>query len=382
MSPETLRRRSLDVRPFPDRSGNHRTGRRETGRSGISLVTDSAELRAAVSLISGRDSPVRCVPVSQLPRAWADAELVALGLDSLTLARTMVTARNRPDRVAVIADGFQNTGDSAWLPGVPLFTLPEARDDVGRWLAADEALAPVVAIVGGRGGAGATTAAVAVARAAARRAGSSVLLDVDPLGGGVDLALGAESVAGPRWPDLAELTAAITPRWLLSAMPTVDGVSFVSHARRGGAARPGSGSAVDDAVVATVVDTCAAAVPVVVLDLARPGSTAALVALSRCTTLVVVVPAEVRACAAAAAVLAEYGAGTADVRVLVRGPSPGGLAGEDVAHAVGVSAFDEVRSELGISAALERGLPVAVSTRSPLRRWATTFVDSLPELRG
>ena len=56
----------------------------------------------------------------------------------------------------------------------------------------------VVAVMAGRGGAGASLFATAIAQTAA----NALLVDVDPWGGGVDLAVGSEDEPGLRWPDL------------------------------------------------------------------------------------------------------------------------------------------------------------------------------------
>jgi len=57
----------------------------------------------------------------------------------------------------------------------------------------------VVGVVGGSGGAGASTFAAALACGVNRR---SVLVDLDPVSGGIDVLLGIESVLGARWPGL------------------------------------------------------------------------------------------------------------------------------------------------------------------------------------
>ncbi len=87
--------------------------------------------------------------------------------------------------------------------------LPEGEG----WLAArversvrGRAPAPLVAVVGGRGGAGASVLATALALTAARRDLEVTLLDLDPLGGGLDLLLGAEAAPGLRWGDLRHVT--------------------------------------------------------------------------------------------------------------------------------------------------------------------------------
>ena len=60
----------------------------------------------------------------------------------------------------------------------------------------------MLAVVGGRGGAGASVFAVATAVRAARSGERALLVDCDPLGGGVDLVLGAEDLDGLRWPEV------------------------------------------------------------------------------------------------------------------------------------------------------------------------------------
>ena len=69
----------------------------------------------------------------------------------------------------------------------------------------------VLAVVGGRGGAGASVLAAAVAVRAAADGDPVLLVDCDPLGGGLDLVLGAEDAAGPRWPELTLAAAGCRP---------------------------------------------------------------------------------------------------------------------------------------------------------------------------
>ncbi len=62
-----------------------------------------------------------------------------------------------------------------------------------------EGRGPVVAVMGGRGGAGASLFATALARSAR----NALLIDADPWSGGIDLVVGTEEKQGLRWPDLA-----------------------------------------------------------------------------------------------------------------------------------------------------------------------------------
>src|SRR3712207_7123198 len=47
----------------------------------------------------------------------------------------------------------------------------------------------------------------------------TLLVDADPLGGGLDLVLGWEQVDGLRWPSLAEADGRVDPPALLQALP-------------------------------------------------------------------------------------------------------------------------------------------------------------------
>ena len=82
--------------------------------------------------------------------------------------------------------------DELWLVNV----LTEAAEG-------PQQAGPVLAVVGGRGGAGASVFAAAVAVAAVRDGERALLVDCDPLGGGLDLLLAAEDVAGLRWADIS-----------------------------------------------------------------------------------------------------------------------------------------------------------------------------------
>jgi secretion/DNA translocation related CpaE-like protein len=243
-----------------------------------------------------------------------------------------------------------------------------------------------VGVVGARGGAGATSAAIALASTAAALGHRVLLLDADPLGGGVDVALGAEDLPGLRWPDLHDLRGPLPPGGLAASLPVADGVPVLSHGRDAAAVEP-------DAVRA-VVEAALDENELLVVDLPRAGDETALAAVAAADALVCVCPAEVRAGAAAPAVLQRWTFG-APVHLLVRGPSPGGLRPQDAAAAVraGLTLLDAggsstrpgitldrvdvVRAEPGLAAALERGESFASSARSPLRRWATTWLAEL-----
>jgi hypothetical protein len=88
--------------------------------------------------------------------------------------------------------------------------------------------------------------------------------------------------------------------------------------------------------------------------------------LSAATLTLLVVPAEVRAAAAAGRVAVAVGLLAGDVRVVVRGPAPDKLTGELVADAIGLPLFGWLDPEPDLDKAYERGRAPAGDPRSPL----------------
>lgn len=143
-------------------------------------------------------------------------------------------------------------------------------------------------MLGGHGGAGATCLVAVLAAVAALDGDTPVIVDLDPLGGGIDVTLAAEDVAGVRWSALHAAGGRLDPRHLAEALPRWGQVAFLACDRP---------DPPDDAAVRSVLDAARALGPVVV-DVGRPGHRAALAA---CSVVVLVVRGDVRAVAAAAA---------------------------------------------------------------------------------
>ncbi len=237
----------------------------------------------------------------------------------------------------------------------------------------------VVALLGGRGGAGASTLATVTALTAAEQGQHCMLLDCDPLGGGLDLALGAESDAGLRWSGLSVSGGRVAGAALREALP---------GRRRG----PGSLTLLscdrDDAPSGMTPEAVRAVVAAgrrggdtVVCDLPRSPDEAGSTAARQADLVVIVVPAEVRACAAAARTVSALGDAVAPVRAVVRGPAPGGLTVADVARAVGVEVLTAMRPQPGLSAAMDKaGLCSAgLVSRGPLARVAREVLAALDD---
>jgi secretion/DNA translocation related CpaE-like protein len=240
--------------------------------------------------------------------------------------------------------------------------LPEAEEWLLRRLgelAADGA-GRVVAVLGGRGGAGASVLAGALAVVAARDGRRTLLVDADPLGGGLDLILGWESLDGLRWPGLADTDGRLDPLALVRSLPQRGDLVIVSFDR-------GEPLPLPVPAMTAVLDAGRRARDVVVVDLPRRLDDAAVAALQGADHTLLVVPAELRATAAAAQVAKMAALHCSSVSVVVRGPAPGRLSAQEVARSVGFPLTGVLLApEPGLARGLEHGEAPAVGGRGPL----------------
>lgn len=88
----------------------------------------------------------------------------------------------------------------------------------------------LVRIIGSRGGCGATTLTVGVAIALAENV-ATTLVDGDPAGSGLDIALGLEDRPGLRWDDLAAVRGPVPSSSVIGRLPAADRVPVLSHHR-------------------------------------------------------------------------------------------------------------------------------------------------------
>lgn len=304
-------------------------------------------------------------------RSWTSAPLVVIGPDLLDRCAGARLGR----RSGVVALGHDLDDASIWRRAVDVGAervvfLPDAEPWLVQALAdaveATDRAGLVVAALGGRGGAGATTLAVALAQAGARRGLRTLLVDGDPLGGGVDLVLGAEEDGGLRWPDLTATRGRLPAAAVTDALPQRDGIAVLSWDR-------GAATQLPVAAVEAVLDAGRRACDLVVVDLARALDDVANEVLAAATCALLVVPAEVRATAAAARVAARAGLLCRDLRLVVRGPSPGDLGASDVQQALGLPLAGALKAEPHLDTALEEGRPPGRRPRSPLG----SFCDGL-----
>jgi secretion/DNA translocation related CpaE-like protein len=214
----------------------------------------------------------------------------------------------------------------------------------------------VVAVIAGRGGAGASVFATALAREACASA-EAILIDADPWGGGIDLVLGNETDAGLRWPDLMLQGGRLNYTALRDALPRHHGVCVLSGSRAGGD--------IDAAALSAVIDAGSRGGATVVCDVARRSTEVSETALGSADLVAVLTSADVRSCAAAAVVARWVSTVNPNAGVVVRGPSPGGLRSSDVAEIVGLPLLAAMRPQPGVATTLERG-GLRLRSRSPL----------------
>ncbi|MGC9668203.1 septum site-determining protein Ssd [Planosporangium sp. 12N6] len=219
--------------------------------------------------------------------------------------------------------------------------------------------AAVVAVLGGRGGAGTSVLAAGLAVTAARAGLRALLVDADPMGGGADLVLGWEALDGLRWPALSHGSTGVAPPALVDALPNRGELAVLSWDR-------GDLLTVPADAMAAALDAGRSSRDVVVVDLPRRLDDAAVLALAAANRTLLLVPAELRACAAAARVAAVAVGHTSDLSVVVRGPAPGRLKAQEIARALGLPLAGMLRTEPELARALERGQPPAGTGKGPL----------------
>lgn len=342
----------------------------------LALIGD-AILRDDVDRVAAA-AGLRVVHVAEPSNAKVWAGAVAVLLDTQAAGRCAHRALPRRGHVVLVGRGDPQTLDweSAIAVGAQrVITLPEHDDDLMAELsiAAEEATegagrGAVVAVIAGRGGAGASVFATALARAASESA-DAILLDTDPWGGGIDLVLGSEATPGLRWPDLMLQGGRLSYPALRDALPRHHGVRVLSGGR--------GGDQIDAAPLGAVIDAGSRGGAVVVCDVARRATDASETALGSADLVAVLTSADVRSCAAAAAVARWAGSINPNAGVVVRGPAPGGLRSADVAAIVGLPLLAAMRPQPGVTTALEHG-GLRLRRRSPLVTAARRVLGVLP----
>jgi len=311
----------------------------------------TAEVRVAIDAVAARPM-------------WTSAPFVVLGADAVEgCIRTGLAGR-----AAVILIAREAGVEPPWhyaeaLRAEHVVVLPAAE----AWLVdrfADHATGSpgrgrVVAVLGGRGGAGASVLATGLAVTAQRYGYDTLLIDADPLGGGVDLVLGWERMRGLRWPELVDARGRVNPPALVGALPGQGSLAVLSFDRS-------ELDAVPVEAMAAALDAGRRGRDLVVVDLPRRLDGASLVALTAAERAYLVVPAELRACAASRRTASVVAAHCPALGLVVRLPAPGGVDPDEVAAALGLPLAGVLPTDPRLARALETGSPPAGTGRGPL----------------
>jgi secretion/DNA translocation related CpaE-like protein len=309
--------------------------------------------------------------------AWRDAALVVAGPDLCA----ELAGCPPPRRPGVILATGDPDGDDVYRLAVDIgaqdvASLPDAETWlVERMAAATEPAVPgatTIAVIGGRGGAGASVLSATLARSAAGRGLRTLLIDGDPLGGGIDLVLGAEGAPGARWSDYSERRGRLSSAALHDSLPARGGLAVLSWHR--GAVEP-----IAAETMRSVLDAAFRGYDLVVTDLPRQPTDASAEALAAADVTLIVVPAEVRATVAADRVADLARRYTKDLRLVVRGPAPGGLKPDVIAESLHLPLAGVMSPDRRLAAAVERGEPPG--NGGPLAAFCGRFLADLAQSR-
>ncbi|MFJ1750959.1 septum site-determining protein Ssd [Streptomyces sp. NPDC088116] len=340
-------------------------------RIGPLIVTEDVELLddlLRLCAAAGAEPEVHHA-VPERKGCWEDAPMVLVGDDAASRCRgatrrrgVMLVGRDQDDpdvwrrAVEIGADCVLRLPDAeSWL----VDRIADAAEGVG-----EQAL--TVGVIGGRGGAGASTLACALAVTSARAGRRTMLIDGDPLGGGLDVLLGGEQAEGRRWPDFAASRGRVAGGALEESLPRLHELRVLSWDR-------GDSVVIRPEAMRSVLAAARRRGGVVVVDLPRRVDEAAAEALAQLDVGLLVVPAELRAVAAAGRVASMAGMVIKDLRAVVRGPYAAGLDERWIADALRLPLVGELPLEPGLSEDLDGGAPPGSRARGPLAAFCTDF---------
>ncbi|MBO2455527.1 CpaE-like family protein [Actinomadura barringtoniae] len=249
--------------------------------------------------------------------------------------------------------------DEAWL----IDALASAAEPV-------DGFGTMICVTGARGGSGTSVFAAGLALTAARQGLRTLLVDGDPLGGGLDLVLGLEEYDGARWPDFAERQGRLSAATLRQALPRLGDLSVLSWSRE-------DPVPVAPEAILSLLDAAVRGFALVVVDVPSHLGDIGRTALRASDLTLLLVPAEVRAAVAANLQAAALRRETSELRLIVRGPSPGGLTPKVIAESLALPPSGTFERDRRLPAALEQGDFPRAARRGSLTDLCSALVEEL-----
>jgi secretion/DNA translocation related CpaE-like protein len=302
-------------------------------------------------------------------RGWSGAPVVLVGADlAADLARAVPPRRPGVHVVTATDPPPPDLFPAALGLGAESVA---ALDAAGEWVVEvltdlvdpGTARGLTVGVIGGSGGAGASTLACALGQVAAR-SGPAVVVDLDPLGPGLDRVLGLEDRDGVRWDDLAVTTGRLGARALRHALPGRGDLRVLTWP-----AAPGVPPS--PAVVRETLTAAQRGHDVVVVDLPRVDADLDEVA-ARCDLLLVVAVGSVPGVASAARLCTTLPDPRRSRLVLRRAADPAA-----VEAAVGLPVLVAMTDQRGLDESIDLGLGPVRSRGGPLSRASREVLAAL-----
>lgn len=296
---------------------------------------------------------------SQARSHWWHATAVVVGTDrAAELAELGLARRDRVALVSTLQETLAQEPLALWQQGISVradhvVALPDGQSSLIDWLgnAVDGGgrQATTVGVIGSRGGAGVSTFAAALALTAARRGIRALLIDADPLGGGIELVLGIEQAQGLRWPEVAAARGRVSASAFRSALPAIDGLAVLSWDLSGQ-------THTDPVTMRSMLSAGRRGAELVVIDLPRWLDDTAAEALVVSDVLLMMITCDVRAVAGAHRMLTRLRTRCADIRVLTRQLSGSDLSPEAVGSTVALPVAGRVPTRRAVERAVNAGL--------------------------
>jgi len=338
------------------------------------LVTESQRIRdetARVAAAAGLELTV----TATLPEAFQlQPAVVLVGSDN--------TESRAPAGGGLILVGLPGESGEVWeaatrLRASQVAILPAAADWLAERFASLRATGPLghlLGVMGCSGGSGTSSLSCWLALAAARSGRSTLLIDGDCAGGGLDLAL-FETGNGVRWEDLGEVNGTLNPDQLAGALPRTRGFAVLSM----GGSPASESSILASSTVQSVLDAVRNFYALTIVDL--PGGWPwGGPLLPICDEVMVLVPGRLRPITAARSLVQQTQ--FLPTSVIVRGPLGPGLDPHRVAEMVGRPLVGYLPQLRGVRHAERQGRLLDLGSHRAVQRLTTQALATVPRSTG